>query len=117
MTKRDISLSVDGIVYHTGVCAAKQSVKFLAFLINNRSFIEKLEENEAESQRTETVTVFLVAHQHHLFNMLLLVLVYPTPCHLQLERSHLGNFVFSVFILLNNPFYPSSFATEQILER
>ena len=32
------------------------------------------------------------------------------------ERSNLGNFVFSVSILLNNPLYSGSFATEKILE-
>ena len=52
------------------------SVTLRAFLIKNRSFIEKIDENEAESQRIETVTLFWVAQQYLLFSMLLPVLNY-----------------------------------------
>ena len=53
------------------------SIILPVFLIENHSLIEKLEENEAESQRIETVTVFLVAQQYLLFSMLLPLTIYP----------------------------------------
>ena len=59
----------------------QQCVKFLAFLIKSKKITEMLEENGAESQRIETVTLLLIAQQYLLFNMLLPVLVYLTPCH------------------------------------
>ena len=48
----------------------QQSVTFLAFLIGNQGFMEKLEQNRAESQRIETVTTCTlgVAQQHLLFS-------------------------------------------------
>ena len=56
----------------------QQSVSFPALLIGNQGVIEKLEQNKAESQKIATVSSFGVAQQHHLFRMLLHVLVYPT---------------------------------------
>ena len=66
----------------------QRSITFPAFLIENQSFIEKFEENEAEIQRIETSTSRGFAQQHLRFNMLLHVLVYPIPCHMHMERGH-----------------------------
>ena len=65
----------------------RQPVTFLAFLIENQSFNEKLEENDAEFQRIETVTLHGVPQQH-LLSMLLPVFVYP----IQFNISFLGFF-------------------------
>ena len=75
--KRDLSPYANGMVYHIRVCTTVCNIP--ALLIENRSFIEKLDENEAESQRIETVTLFTAAQQQFLFRMLLPVLVYPIP--------------------------------------
>ena len=83
------------------LACVQQSVTCQSFLIKNQNFIEKLEENEAENQRTEAVTSPGVAQQRLLFSVLLPVLVYPTSMPFAHgERSHLDNFVFSVSILL-----------------
>ena len=66
----------------------QRSMAFLAILIENQNFIEKFEENEAEIQRIETGTSRGVAQQYLHFSMLLHVLVYPTPCHMHMERGH-----------------------------
>ena len=151
------------------------SVTFRAFLIENQSSIEKLDENEAESQRIDIILLLysrLLSHtfcsgcsylywfipfqplffflgiflrQNCLGTMdcwvelqltvgtklskcdpspcalisnekgrecywLLHTHQFDKPCHLQVERSHVGQFVFSVSILLINP---SSFTTEK----
>ena len=62
------------MLYHIEVCA---TVHNIPSLIKEQEFTEKLEENEAESQRIKTVTTFLVSQQYLLFSMLLPVLIYP----------------------------------------
>ena len=57
----------------------QQLVIFSAFLIENQDVIEKLEQNEAESQRIGTITLFEFAKQHLLFMVHLEVLVYSIP--------------------------------------
>ena len=70
---RDISLSVNGLVYHIGVCA--KSVTYLAFLIENKKFIKSLKKMR-KKKRIKTVTLFLVAHQYLLFSMLLHLIIF-----------------------------------------
>ena len=50
------------------------SVTFPALPIKNEGAIEKLQQNEAESRKIKTVTLFGVVLQHPLFRMPLLVL-------------------------------------------
>ena len=66
----------------------QRSITFPAFLIENQSFIENFEENKVEILRIETGTSRGVAQQHLHFSMLLHILVYPTPCHMHMERGH-----------------------------
>ena len=70
------------------LACAQWSITFPAFLIENQSFIEKFEENEANIQRIETSTLRGVAQQYLGFSMLLHVSVYPTLCHMHMVRGH-----------------------------
>ena len=74
------------MVYHIGVCATVSNIP--DFLTEKQGLIEKLEKNESENLRIETVTLFRVAQQHLLFWMPLPVLVYLTSHHLHLETCH-----------------------------
>ena len=80
-------LQKGNVVYHIGMCAMIHNI--LTFLIENQSFIEKFEENEAEIHRIETITLRGVAQQCLLFSMPLAVLVYP----IQADENLLGFFL------------------------
>ena len=53
------------------------SVTFPVFPIKNEGAIEKIEQNEAESRKIKTVTLFGVVLQHPLLRMPLFVLDHP----------------------------------------